>query len=453
MKLSFFGAVGTVTGSKYLVEEENKNFLIDCGLFQGLKELRLRNWEPLPINPKMINSIVLTHAHLDHTGFLPIIVKQGFNGPIYASKSTKELTEILLLDAGHLQEEEANRANRYGYSRHKPALPLYTVDDAEAALRHIQGVDFGKNYSLSPTLNFSLNRSGHILGSSFVTLKNKTTTLVFSGDLGRPHDPVMRPPETIKFADYLVLESTYGNRLHATGKASEQLAEIINSTLAKGGSVIIPSFAVGRSQSILYYIYQLMQEKRISDQIPIYLDSPMAQDATDLWCRYEHENSLSEETTRGVCSLATYTQSREDSKKLNASHFPAIIISASGMAEGGRVLHHIAHYAPHPENTIMFAGFQAAGTRGYDMLHGKKEIKIFGQTVPIRARIENLDALSSHADYQEILDWLKGFEKPPKRVFLTHGEPNAAESLKTKIEQTYGWNVTIPKYLDTYDLI
>jgi metallo-beta-lactamase family protein len=452
MKLSFLGAAETVTGSKYLIEESEKKFLVDCGLFQGFKEWRLLNWKPFPVDPKTIHSVVLTHAHLDHTGYLPLLVKQGFNGPIYASHGTKDLCKILLLDAGHLQEEEAKRANKYGYSKHAPALPLYTEEDAEAVLKYIKDVDFDKTYPLNQAITFSLSHSGHILGSSFVTIKSKNTTLVFTGDLGRPNDPMMMPPAQIQFADYLVLESTYGNRLHAKTSALDKLAEVINSTIAKGGSIVIPSFAVGRSQSILYYIYQLKRTKRIPESIPVYLDSPMAQDATDLWCRYDQEHNLSDDVTQGVCSLARYTQSTEDSKKLNGSHFPAIIISASGMAEGGRVLHHIAHYGPKPENTILFAGFQAQGTRGRDLVEGKKEIKIFGQMIPIRARVENLDVLSSHADYEEVLEWLKSFKKPPKRVFITHGETSAAESLKSKIEEAYGWKVTVPRYLESFEL-
>lgn len=452
MKLTFLGANLTVTGSKYLLEVDEKKYLIDCGLFQGHKQLRLRNREQFPVNPRTIEAVILTHAHMDHSGYIPLLINQGFKGKIYASHATRDLCEILLLDAGRIQEEDARRANRYGYSKHSPALPLYTEKDAKKSLKYFHCIDFDKEYHLKNDLTFSLSHSGHILGSSFITLKNNDTTLVFSGDIGRPQDPVMTHPAQIKFADYLILESTYGNRRHPNIDVLTQLEEIINSTFAKGGTVVIPAFALGRTQILLYYIYKLKQEKRLSHDIPIYLDSPMAQDVTTLWNHYSGEHRLSKEECSEVCSVAEYVQSREDSKRLNSSPFPSIIISASGMAEGGRILHHLVHYAPKEENTILFAGFQAGGTRGDRMLRGEKEVKIHGHMIPIRARIENLDTLSSHADYEETLQWLKAFELPPKQVFITHGEPEASESLKSKIEEALGWKVSIPQYLDSIDL-
>lgn len=452
MKLTFLGATKTVTGSKYLVEVSQKNYLVDCGLFQGHKTLRLRNREPFPIDPKAIESVILTHAHLDHSGYIPLLVKQGFKGTIYASQATYDLCKILLRDAGRIQEEDARRANRYGYTKHSPALPLYTEADAEASLKYFHPIDFDKPYPLADHLTFTLLHSGHILGSSFVILNHHETKLVFSGDLGRSRDPVMTPPVEIRSADYLVLESTYGDRLHPKIDLLARLEEIINSTIAKGGSVLIPAFAVGRTQTVLYLIYKLKQEGRIPSHLPIYLDSPMAQEATDLWIKYEGEHILSKEECSRAFSIAKYVRSQEESKRLNDSPFPSVIISASGMAEGGRVLHHLAHRAPKEENAILFVGFQAEGTRGDRILRGEKEVKIHGHMVPIRARIENLDALSSHADYAEILEWLKGFQSPPKEVFITHGEDNAAESLKSKIEETLGWKATAPNYLDSFDL-
>lgn len=452
MKLSFFGAAETVTGSKYLLEESGKKFLIDCGLFQGLKELRLLNWERFPVDPKTIDALLLTHAHLDHTGYIPLLVKQGFKGKIYASGATRDLCEILLLDSGRIQEEDARRANRYEYSKHHPALPLYTEEDAKRCLKNFYVVDFNKEYPLSNSLKVKLTHSGHLLGSAFLTFSNNDTTLVFSGDVGRPNDPVMNPPVTIEQADYLVLESTYGNRLHESVDVLSILEEIINSTVAKGGSVIIPAFAVGRAQSIIYCIDQLKQKKRIAAEIPVYLDSPMAQDATDLWCKYSGEHHLSVTECPRVFSTAKYLQTQEDSKKLNSSKVPAIIISASGMAEGGRVLHHLMHYAPHPENTILFAGFQAGGTRGDRLLKGESEIKIHGQLIQVRARIENIGALSSHADYAELIDWLKGFKSLPRKIFLTHGESDAAEFFKKKLEEAFGVDVVIPHYLESFEL-
>lgn len=451
MKLTFLGAAQTVTGSKYLVETAGKKILIDCGLFQGYKELRIRNWARFPVDPKSIDAVVLTHAHLDHTGYLPLLVRNGYKGPIYCSKSTAELCKILLLDAGKIQEEDAQRANKHKFTKHAPALPLYTADDAERALKHFKTVDFDKTIPLFKNLSCHFSRSGHILGSSFVTLKDQSTTLVFSGDLGRPNDPTMRHPVQIEFADYLVLESTYGNRLHPKIDVLSYLAEVINSTIKQGGTVVIPAFAVGRAQSLLYYLFMLRDQGKIPN-IPIYLDSPMAQDATDLWCKYTGEHSLTDDVSRGVCSLAHYARTPDESKRLNASKTPAIILSASGMAEGGRVLFHIAHYGPHPENTILFAGYQAGGTRGDRILRGDKEVKIHGQWVPINARVVNLESLSSHADYEETLQWLKGFKSAPKEVFITHGEEDAAESLKAKIEQTLGWKATVPKYLESFDL-
>lgn len=452
MRLTFLGATYTVTGSKYLLETDEKKYLIDCGLFQGLKQLRLLNREPFPVDPRTIEAVILTHAHLDHSGYIPLLIKQGFKGKIYASYATRDLCEILLLDAGRIQEEDARRANRYGYSKHHPALPLYTESDTEKSLKYFHCIDFDKEYHLKNDLTFSLSRSGHILGSSFITIKNNNTTFVFSGDIGRPNDPVMFHPVQVKFADYLILESTYGNRLHPKTDVLKQLEEIINTTIAKGGTVVIPAFAVGRTQILLYYIYKLKQEKRIPQHIPVYLDSPMAQNATTLWNNYAGEHRLSKEECSKVCAVAEYVQSREDSKRLNHSSFPSIILSASGMAEGGRILHHLVHYAPKEENTILFAGFQAGGTRGDRMLRGEREVKIHGHMIPIRARIENLDTLSSHADYEEILQWLKAFESPPKQVFITHGEPEASESLKSKIEEELGWKVIVPHYLDSIDL-
>lgn len=452
MKLSFLGATETVTGSKYLIENSQSRFLIDCGLFQGYKPLRLRNWEPFPVPVSTIQAVILTHAHLDHSGYLPLLVKQGFKGFIYSSASTKKLCEILLRDAGRIQEEDARTANKYGYSKHAPALPLYTEEDANRALTFFKTVQFDKITPLTKEMSFKLSRSGHILGSSFVTLTTNTSSIVFSGDIGRPHDPIMKHPVTITGADYLIMESTYGNRLHSKANVLDQLEEIIKSTIAKRGKVIIPSFAVGRAQSVLYYIYRLRSEGRIPKNIPVFLDSPMAQDATDLWCNSIPEHALPEDVCKGVCSISKYTQRREDSKRLNDFEGPAIIISSSGMAEGGRVLYHIANYAPKPENTILFSGYQAGGSRGRQMIDGEKQVKIHGAYIPIRARIENLDNLSSHADYEEILEWLKGFTSPPKQVFITHGELDAAESLKQKIEQAFGWKVTVPHYLESFDL-
>lgn len=445
MKLTFLGATGTVTGSKYLIEDGRQKILIDCGLFQGLKELRLRNWDRLPIDPASIDAVVLTHAHIDHSGYLPLLVKNGFRGPVYASEATADLCKILLPDTAHIQEEDAERANRYSYSKHKPALPLYSRRDAHNALEQFKIVDFGKSYEIGEFLSFSLSRAGHILGAACVHVSDGQTKVVFSGDLGRPNDPIMPAPAQIQEADYLVLESTYGNRLHEKGDPMGRMAEIITRTAARGGIVLIPSFAVGRAQSMLYYIHELKKAGLIPD-LPVFLDSPMAIDATQIWQKYHAEHKLSSEQCSAVCHTAKYIHTPDESKALDHLHMPCIIISASGMATGGRVLHHLKHYVGDPRNAVLFAGFQAAGTRGARLVHHEKEIKIHGQIFPVEAEIDVLNTLSAHADYEEILDWLRHFRKQPRTTFLTHGEPEAASALKFKIEERLGWQVEIPEY-------
>lgn len=451
MKLRFLGAAGTVTGSKTIIETEDCTILVDCGLFQGYKELRERNWSGFPVSIDKIDAVVLTHAHIDHSGYLPILVRDGFKGKIYATDATRDLCEILLRDCGRIQEEDARRANRYGYSKHTPALPLYTEEDAIKCLHQFKRLQFGVDTKLSPSLVVHASRAGHILGSAILTFRTNEETLVFSGDLGRPENPIMHPPAKIQVADDLVLESTYGNRLHSDENDEEKLGEIIRKTAKKGGVVLIPAFAVGRTQIVLYLIQQLKAKNQIPD-IPVFLDSPMAQDATDIMSRHHNEHSLKPELCEKVCSIAKYVQSAQDSKNLHALRYPMVIISASGMAEGGRVLHHLKKYAPDHHNSIVFVGFQAPMTRGDRILSGAREVKIHGNMVPIRANVELLETLSSHADYQEIIDWLKSFVKPPRQVFLNHGEPEAAEALKEKIIETFGWRVEIPSYMNLYDL-
>ncbi|HBR69704.1 MAG TPA: MBL fold metallo-hydrolase, partial [Rhodospirillaceae bacterium] len=405
MKLTFLGATGTVTGSKYLLEDGGKKILIDCGLFQGLKDLRLRNWEKFSHDPASIDAVILTHAHIDHSGYLPLLIKNGFRGPVYCSSATADLCGILLPDSGYLHEEDAARANKYGYSKHKPALPLYMQEDARKALDHFRIVEFGKDYPLNDLLSFSLTHAGHILGAACVRVSDGKTSIVFSGDLGRPSDPIIHAPAQIQKADYLVLESTYGDRLHDKHDPMEKMTEIITATAARGGVVVIPSFAVGRAQTILYYIHKLKEARRIPD-IPVFLDSPMAIDATNLWQKYHGEHRLSAQECARICSVVKYVHTPDESKALNQHSVPCIIISASGMATGGRVLHHLKHYIGDPKSTILFAGYQAAGTRGARLLHHETEIKIHGHLYPVQAKIDVLNTLSAHADYQEILDWL-----------------------------------------------
>lgn len=453
MKLAFLGATGTVTGSKYLLEHKGRKVLIDCGLFQGLKELRLRNWEKLPVDPASIDAVLLTHAHIDHSGYIPLLVKRGFKGKIYCSGATYDLCAILLPDSGYLQEEDAKRANRYAYTKHKPALPLYTRKDAEESLKQFKVVNFDKLHHLAGDLTFTLGRSGHILGSAFIRLSDGRTSILFSGDLGRADDPVMNPPVHMQSVDYLVLESTYGDRLHEDSNPLDKIGEIIRTTVARGGSVIIPAFAVGRTQNILYYIHELKKAGAIPSTIPVFLDSPMAINATQILSRHKADHRLPEKQCADVCHVAQYVRTAEESKALVSSNgLPAIIISASGMATGGRILHHLKHFIGDMRNTILFTGYQAAGTRGARLVHGEGEIKIHGRMWPVRARVEELHNTSAHADYGEILDWLAHFQTPPRKVFITHGEPEAASSLKMKIEDHLGWNAVVPDYLQEVEL-
>jgi metallo-beta-lactamase family protein len=445
MKITFLGAVGTVTGSKYLLSFDDKKILVDCGLYQGLKELRLRNWSKLPVDPKTIDAVILTHAHIDHSGYLPLLIKQGFKGKIYCSAGTRDLCEVLLPDSGYLQEEEAELANKFGYSKHKPALPLYTRQDGIDAIKLFHVVSFEKKIQLSSAVSFELLSSGHIIGSSFVKIYYDHSTLLFSGDLGRPNDPVMKPPVNIKEIDYLVLESTYGNRAHETGHPKDYLKDIINKTISRGGSVIIPAFAVGRAQALLYYVYLLKKEKAIPD-VPVYLDSPMAIDSTHILLEHRDYIRLSEEECRALNKVAIFVNTAAESQNLSLNKTPKIIISASGMATGGRVLFHIQAYAPDEKNTILFTGYQAMGTRGDRMLRGEKEVKMHGEMTPIKAEVALLSNTSAHADYKEILSWLSHFTKAPKKVFITHGEENAANALKEKIQDRFHWQCVVPHY-------
>lgn len=448
MQLTFMGATKTVTGSKYLLSVGKRKVLIDCGLYQGYKELRLRNWNKLPVDASDIEAVILTHAHIDHSGYLPLLIKNGFKGRVYCTYGTRDLCAILLPDSGYLAEEDAYRANKYGYSKHKPALPLYTKEDGIRALDQFFPLDFKRAYQLFENLYLEFFSAGHIIGSSLVRLQSNGKTLLFSGDLGRPHHPVMKPPAVIATSDYLIIESTYGNRLHDTGSPLDQLANIIQETVANGGSIIIPAFAVGRTQDILYYIYLLKKANRIPN-VPVLLDSPMAQDVSDLLSKYSDEYRLTKEECIKVCKVAKYIRTSEESKSIDQYKFPLIIISASGMAEGGRILHHLKLFLPHHRHTILFTGYQDPGTRGDRLIRGESEIKIHGEIIPVRAKIKCMNNMSAHADYQEILVWLRNFKKAPKKVFITHGELESAYSLKNKIEKEFGWPCNIPSYLQT----
>lgn len=460
--IQFLGATRTVTGSKHLVEVDGYRVMVDCGLFQGLKELRLRNWEPFPINPASINSVILTHAHIDHTGYLPRLVREGFDGEVYCTPATVELSRIMLPDSARLQEEDAAYINRKGSSKHSPALPLYNEKDATEALRHLKSVNYHRRVQLTKKLSFEFVTAGHILGSSFVKLevecadgRNKRVTM--TGDMGRYDEPIIHDPSNVDEADYIVLESTYGDREHPDYDVKARLAEIINRTVERGGHILIPAFAVGRTQLLIYLIRELEVENRIP-VLPIFVDSPMAVSATKLYLQHreDHDLEMSELMDDRINPLATkrFNLSRtvQESKNVSESIESSIVISASGMATGGRILHHLRKRLPDERNTVILVGFQAFGTRGRRLADGEKEIKIFGAMVPVNAQVVRLENLSAHADYREILQWLGGFKRAPEKVFLVHGEPNASESLKMKIVEKFGWVVEIPEYLQKFEL-
>lgn len=450
-QLTFLGGVGTVTGSKYLLQLDGRRVLVDCGLFQGFKQLRLRNWAPLPIEPATIDTVVLTHAHIDHSGYLPLLLKNGFSGRILCTEATRDLCAILLPDSGHLMEREAEFANRHGFSRHRPALPLYTQKEAEAVLAHFHPIDFGKPVTLGAGISLRLVPAGHILGAAIVEMRVNGLTIVFSGDLGRPGSATMVDPTPVSHADYLLVESTYGDRRHDARDPEDALADVIMRTVARGGTVVIPSFAVGRAQTLMFHLYRLKAAGRILD-VPIFLDSPMAVDASEIFCKHVRQHRLDEPQCRATCHVAHYVHSAEESKALDRNHAPKVIISASGMATGGRVLHHLKHFAPDARNTILFAGFQAGGTRGAAMTGGAEAIKMHGQYIPVRAEVANLHMLSAHADADEILSWLDHFNAPPRMTFVVHGEPAASDTLRLRIKERFGWPCRVPEYRETTDL-
>ena len=449
-KLSFLGAAGTVTGSKYLVEANGRRILVDCGLFQGFKLLRERNWARLPVEPASIDAVLLTHAHLDHSGCLPLLVRNGFDVPIYATAATYELCRLLLPDSGYLMEADARFANRHGFSKHRPALPLYDERDAERSLRNFTPRSFGDAVEIVEGCTAVFRKAGHILGAASIKLDCLGTRIVFSGDLGRYGDPVMVDPEPIARADYLVVESTYGNRRHDPTSPEAALEAAISRTVRRGGSVIIPAFAVGRAQSLLFHLGRLRKQGRLD--VPVYLDSPMAANASDIFCEHPHETRLSGAECRDACGVAAYTREIEESKRLDRDTMPKVIISASGMATGGRILHHLKHYAPDRRNTILLAGFQAGGTRGAALQEGATELKIHGEYVPVRAEVASLGMFSAHADRDELMRWLGGFEQPPKMTFVTHGEPAAADALRHSIKERLGWPVRVPEHGESVEL-
>lgn len=462
-KLTFLGAAGTVTGSKYLVEAAGKKLLVDCGIFQGSQELSDRNYKPLPVDPKTIDYLVLTHAHLDHTGWLPALVKDGYHGPIFANPATIDLTGLLLKDSAHLQEEEALRAKTAKHINHDVRGPLYVTADVEPALKLLKPVPRTGSFDVSAEFHFTAFDAGHILGSTslelVITENGKKTVVVFSGDIGRYDQPILNDPVTpTSTADVLLCESTYGDREHAAGDAAELLAGIVNRVAKRGGSIVIPAFAIGRTQTFMYFLRQLEDQQRIP-RLPVYVDSPMALSATDLYLKYKEDHDLDysriEAGGKGdPLDVHEFhlTRSVEESKAINNVKTPCIIVSASGMASGGRVLHHLAQRLPDARNAVILAGFQAQGTRGRALQEGAKMLNIFGQPIQVAAEIVELGQFSAHAGKSELLRWLGGLPAAPKQTYLTHGEPQAAQALQAAIVEKLQWKAAVARYLDTVDL-
>ncbi len=450
--VSFLGGSGTVTGSRFLLETAQSKLLVDCGLFQGCKQLRLKNWQPLGVDPAGLDAVILTHAHLDHSGYLPALVRQGFSKQVLCTELTRELCDILLPDAARIQESDAEHANREGFSRHHPAKPLYTERDARRILQHFRTSRFGEEQTLPGGQKLKFLRAGHILGAAIVQLDIDGRRITFSGDIGRYNCPLMHPPERIPSTDYLVVESTYGNSDHPDADPEDLLEDVICRTIARGGTVVVPSFAVGRAQTLLYHLSRLRKSGRIPP-VPIYLDSPMAIDASDLFCRQDGGARLSKEDARAACSVADYIRDPELSRRTIADPAPKIVLSASGMATGGRVLNYLKRYAPDPNSTILFAGYQAGGTRGAHMLAGAERIKIHGAWHKVRAEVLNLHMLSAHADASEIMRWLSGFEAPPRKTFVVHGEPDASDALRHRIQEELGWDCEVPEQGQRVELL
>jgi metallo-beta-lactamase family protein len=452
MELQFLGAAGTVTGSRYLLQHGRARVLVDCGLFQGVKRLRERNRTTFPVPPDSIDAVVLTHAHLDHSGWLPALVRAGYKGPVYCTPGTQALCEILLPDSAHLQEEDADYANRKGFSRHHPAEPLYTSADADAALALLRPVDWHERLTIADGIALRFRHAGHIIGAASAWLETDAGCIAFSGDVGRPEDPVLHAPEPLQACDWLVTESTYGDRLHADVDYMGLLARSISQCAQHGGITVMPAFAVGRAQMLLHLLITLRQQGRIPD-MPIYLDSPMASKATQVLLRFPQEHRLSPAQCSALEKKVLYTDTVADSMALAARHDPHIIISASGMATGGRVLHHLKRLLPNSLNQVIFVGYQAPGTRGDTLVRGNRFVKIHGDYVPVRAPVMDIDALSAHADQQELLAWLGTAPSVPRQTFVTHGEAVAADTLRLHIKDRLGWPVMAPEPMETVTLL
>ncbi len=450
MRLAFHGATDTVTGSRFVVEHDGTRVLVDCGLFQGVKRLRRRNWEPLGVPSHSVDAVLLTHAHLDHSGWLPRLVAEGFDGPIWCTPLTGSLLEILLRDAAYLAEEEARHRNRHGTTRHRPALPLYTTEQAEAALARVRTHPFGASLDVAPGLRAMFTRAGHILGAACVRVASEDGSVSFTGDVGRPDDPVMLPPAPLPAADVVVTESTYGDRTHPATDVRDLLGDVVRRTAARGGIVLVPAFAVGRAQALLHLFGDLRDAGEIPD-VPIHCNSPMANSVTDLLVASLGEHRLDAAACRRLSKDVDFVRSAQASRRLTELGGPRIVVTASGMLTGGRVLHHLVQLAPDDRNTVLLPGFQAAGTRGRALAEGADRVKVFGRQVPVRAEVVQLDALSAHADRDQLTAWLAR-TPPPRRAYAVHGEPHAADALRLHLGDELGWDVEVPELGDVVEV-
>lgn len=445
VNITFLGGSATVTGSKYLVQHEDQSLLVDCGLFQGYKQLRLRNWTPLPVVPNHIQAVLLTHAHLDHSGYLPLLAKQGFSGHVYASRGTRDLCRILLPDSGHIQEEDAEFANRHAFSKHAPALPLYTRQDALDALPLIKTVEYGHVVTPMPGWKATFSPAGHILGASSILLEVAGRRILFSGDLGRPDDLIMSPPEAAPQADTVLIESTYGDRIHPKEDVLAELGPALQRVAKRGGVAVVPVFAVGRAQALLHAINLLKMTGELPTSLPVFLDSPMAVHTTHLFEHHPGEHRLSLHDTHALTRSATMVSSTDESRALAARHGPMVILSASGMATGGRVLHHLAHYAGNHRNMVILTGYQAPGTRGATLASGAKSVRIHGRDVAVNAEVVQLQSASAHADANQLLAWLRTMPQAPDQVYVVHGEAGPADTLRGRIKRELGWRAVVPE--------
>ncbi|MDM7941840.1 MAG: MBL fold metallo-hydrolase [Hydrogenophaga sp.] len=448
--IRFLGGAGTVTGSKYLVEHDGQSLLVDCGLFQGYKQLRLRNRDPLPVLPNHIGAVLLTHAHLDHSGYLPLLAREGFHGKVWATPATRDLAKILLPDSGHIQEEDAAFANRKGFSKHSPALPLYTESDALDSLKLFRTVAMHQAFEPLHGWTARFSGAGHILGAASLLLEVGGRRILFSGDLGRPDDALMLAPDAPPAADVVVCESTYGDRDHPDEDVLAELGPALSRVAARGGSAVVPVFAVGRAQALLHAIAQLKASGQLPLSLPVYLDSPMAIHSTELFEHHMGEHRLSAEQCRAMSQVAKMTRTADESKAIARQHGPKVILSASGMATGGRVLHHLVQYLGDHRNMVVLTGYQAPGTRGATLANGGTQLRIHGQDLPVRAEIVQLQSASAHADAGQLLAWLRALPQPPRRVFVTHGDMEASDRLRHRIEIELRWQALVPEHGSTW---